>query len=748
MKYLPTYGSFLLFVWCLFTYTVQAQVLNAPVAADNPNLPGVSPWASACGSDDYNEYFVNFTWTPPIVNNDNDFILELSDANGDFTTPTILATVSDQNTNFDFDIGFALPTNTSGDNYKMRVRSTSPEVIGAESDPYAMYYIGYKDPILISENGSGTIPPGGELNACDGQSITMAAHNIPHPENYNYIWYKNGAIIASETTSSLTVADAGSYSVEIDYGASCSGSANTRSNSINVTLVAPLNISISATSDTAICAGQTVNLVSNVKDPNLNYTWYKDGEIVAGPNLGQDLYTVNGSTVGFDGDYYVSVQGNNTCVEESNIITITDIGSFEVTNNQDTLLPLIPTLTVDLSVTDNATNPTYQWYKDGNALAGEIASNITVNEEGEYFVRVSQGGACSSTQRDSEIVTVQAPDTFEITIDYTSGYAACTSADATLSVISIDALFGADRTTVTNDLLNNFTYQWYLEGNPITAETNYALMVAGAANNGDYNLTATLDSYTITSNSLTLQLGSGDIAEITSNTTTLCDNSSATFSSVFDLVGQNFQWLRNGTPINDTNAQLVADTPGIYQLVVQQGDCVLSSNTIELVPFDDSLVNIDVQDEFLLVSGTSVTVTATGALDYAWYNDQNDLIGTESSIIITEPGTYQLVAGSDNCTTTRMFTATLKDEFEVPNVITPNADGINDFWLIPNIYSGQDNITINIYDRLGNTVLQENNYQNNWPSTSVNFTNKNMVFYYIIQEGETTLKQGTITVIR
>ena len=96
----------------------------------------------------------------------------------------------------------------------------------------------------------------------------------------------------------------------------------------------------------------------------------------------------------------------------------------------------------------------------------------------------------------------------------------------------------------------------------------------------------------------------------------------------------------------------------------------------------------------------------------------------------------------------RALTVTYLDTFKVPNVISVNGDGINDQWVIPNSYSGKPDVIVTIYNDKGEEVLNVNNYQNNWPSSSASFSRQNMVFYYKIRNAEKTLKQGTITVIR
>src|SRR6056297_2963223 len=102
----------------LGTFSSQAQVLNQPVPADNPNLAGNSAWTAVSASSGFNEYFVNFTWDPPMVGGDNKFILELSDSDGYFADPTELAVVTDKNTTFDFEFQFELPEDMRGANFK------------------------------------------------------------------------------------------------------------------------------------------------------------------------------------------------------------------------------------------------------------------------------------------------------------------------------------------------------------------------------------------------------------------------------------------------------------------------------------------------------------------------------------------------------------------------------------------------------------------------------------------------------
>jgi hypothetical protein len=57
-------------------------------------------------------------------------------------------------------------------------------------------------------------------------------------------------------------------------------------------------------------------------------------------------------------------------------------------------------------------------------------------------------------------------------------------------------------------------------------------------------------------------------------------------------------------------------------------------------------------------------------------------------------------------------------------------------------------VNVVIFNSAGKEVLNEFNYQNNWPESSMTFAKQNMVFFYKIKDSNEVLKQGTITIIR
>jgi len=170
---------------------------------------------------------------------------------------------------------------------------------------------------------------------------------------------------------------------------------------------------------------------------------------------------------------------------------------------------------------------------------------------------------------------------------------------------------------------------------------------------------------------------------------------------------------------------------------------------LEILPLDESLLSLSTgDDEIIFPEGSSRSISASGADSYQWLDENNVLLGETDSVTLTLEGSYMVVATLNGCQITKTFTVSYQDTFGVPNVITANGDGFNDHWVLPNTYTKDPEVNVIIYNHKGEVVLNQFQYQNNWPETSLAFPKQNMVFYYTIKKGSKTLKKGTITVIR
>ncbi len=726
--------------------SAQAIVINAPMPADNPNLAGNSPWPAICaGNGGFNEYFVNIKWAGT-ANAGNEFILELSDAAGSFSSASTLLTITDKNSNNDFVVGFSIPESTRGQGYKMRVRSTNPVKTSTESTAYSMYYMDVTSNLNISEAGDG-VPPG---SICSTNPITLQVDNITNPETYSYSWYRSGTLLPGQNGHLLTVSQSGMYSVFIDYGPICTGSGNTDSNIVDVTIGAGgSGIAVNAPSKTALCAGDTETLTINTTNPAWSYQWYKGTNKIPGA-IGTS-YTVNAATAGFEADYAVEISAPGICTERSGAIAITNADNYTVTRENPENIVLLPSQTQTLSVSTSAAGPTFKWFRNGMEIIGQTNSTLVISQDGTYYSEVSQsGGACATTSKNSEPTNVVSPTSFEIVLSYSGNYTSCVNTSMVVGVSAINAVASnGTKSNVTADLIDAFDYQWQRNGADVTGQTGKTISLASNTENGDYRVSASLASYNETSNTLPIQLLTSESLTITSTGTIYCSPTDiVTLSTTTDLSSMPFEWQRDGVAVSSTEVSLNITSTGTYRLVLERDGCPLVSNEIMISPLDENLITLDPTGDVVLPEGTSRTVRASGGTAYRWMNESNAEMSTSDSVTLTEPGTYTLIASIDGCEIVRQVQVSILDTFKVPNVITVNGDGINDQWVIPNMYSNKPDISVIIYNEQGEEILNEVDYKNSWPQSSTAFNKQNMVFYYKIRNAKEVLKQGTITVIR
>lgn len=83
----------------------------------------------------------------------------------------------------------------------------------------------------------------------------------------------------------------------------------------------------------------------------------------------------------------------------------------------------------------------------------------------------------------------------------------------------------------------------------------------------------------------------------------------------------------------------------------------------------------------------------------------------------------------------------------IPNMVSPNGDQKNDTWNIPDEYLNQST-EVMIVKASGELEFKTTNYQNNWPTKSIDFTSVNPVYYYVISKDGQAIKKGSITIIK
>jgi gliding motility-associated-like protein len=141
-----------------------------------------------------------------------------------------------------------------------------------------------------------------------------------------------------------------------------------------------------------------------------------------------------------------------------------------------------------------------------------------------------------------------------------------------------------------------------------------------------------------------------------------------------------------------------------------------------------------------------------GAVNYLWdFGDGGS--STEANPIhdYTAPGEYTvtlIVTDEHGCSFTlrkEPFIVIAPDLF-IPNVFTPNNDGINDAYLVT--YTGEESFDIKIFDRWGVQVFEENDPSRGWSGMLPSGDNSSEgVYFYSVKIG-VKVYQGNLTLLR
>ncbi|MGH2665262.1 gliding motility-associated C-terminal domain-containing protein [Flavobacterium sp.] len=322
--------------------------------------------------------------------------------------------------------------------------------------------------------------------------------------------------------------------------------------------------------------------------------------------------------------------------------------------------------------------------------------------------------------------------------------------------LSIDSPTPSDPSPI---VFPSLKYKWYKGTTVIPGEigTSISISTSGAYHvEIDYGTCSTPSSVTKSQEVTVNIVAAGSSFTITSSGgTTICPSSPTTLSTA---PGYSYQWFKDNVLIaGATSNSYITGQAGAYHVLVGQGSCSSTSNTITLstTSFNASIDVLELPQENIMLVGETKTVTViTNASNptFQWYSGSTPIPGeTNSSFSTSTAGTYKVaVTQTTGCTLTKELFFKFKEgvnAVNIPNVISPNADGINDLWIIPQEYISA-NTEVLLINALGEIALKTKNYQNNWPESALEFKSVNPVYYYIITKEGGEVKKGSITIVK
>ncbi len=344
----------------------------------------------------------------------NEFIAQLSDANGSFSSPLRIGST----TTATGPILATLPLSLiGGSSYRIRVISTVPTILSLPST--TTLTISSRPSVTAISNS-----PGGQLVPGSTLILTATGQGLP---GGTYLWRGPASFTSSTANPTIPVttsANSGIYTVIVTAPGGCTATAQT-----SVGLASPCGLAFSAP-PVVTCGRMTVNLGNIPAGASPTVTLYRQASLTNGQPTEAFSQPLTGTLASFSalpsGTYTVVAEGNtaNTCTIST---TATVVAQPSVLIDASLSLSISPGQSVILTATGSSK---YRW------STNETDAIIMVYTAGVYSVTATNSAQCSATGSIT-IIAVSAPR--------------CTDANGLKPVIVVKQ---------PNNVLVNTSYPW------------------------------------------------------------------------------------------------------------------------------------------------------------------------------------------------------------------------------------------------------------------------------------------------
>lgn len=346
--------------------------------------------------------------------------------------------------------------------------------------------------------------------------------------------------------------------------------------------IKPVALGFSASSNTPICAGDTLKLYGATTSSGITWSWTGP---VSFTSSSKDTIITNAQS-NRAGDYILTATLNGCSIRDTETVTVKPLPAKP---NAGSNTPLCAGSNLNLTATSTTTGVSWSWTGPtsfSSTSQNPTRTSVTTADAGNYIVSAILNGCAS---KDTETVVIN-----PIPPAPTAG--------------SNSPLCSGNTLTLTASPLSGATYSWTGPGGFGAASQNASRTNVQVTDAGAYNVTATVNGCTSPAGTVNVTITAGPTVNIYVNPNdTVCAGMPATLVAL-PLNGgttPQIKWYRNGNLTSITTTTYVVAAPVNNDVFY----CELTNNTTCAVPATANSNSITMT--VLPVTPPSVTVSPT-----------------------------------------------------------------------------------------------------------------------------------------
>jgi gliding motility-associated-like protein len=155
-------------------------------------------------------------------------------------------------------------------------------------------------------------------------------------------------------------------------------------------------------------------------------------------------------------------------------------------------------------------------------------------------------------------------------------------------------------------------------------------------------------------------------------------------------------------------------------------------------------LNLGVSHDTLINEGDFAILHSWGANRFVWKNGNQEIATVSSISVSPRTKTTYMVYGYDACFADSLSVTVdvIPLEFFIPNLITPNGDGLNDNFRITNFGTKWN---LEVYNRWGQLIYQKDKYINEWNGAG---QSDGVYYYHITDTQSSDTYKGWVQIVR